>query len=186
MDAGYQTAAREAEDAFVERRSRFIGAICPVQTEEDALAFVAKRKKAHWDATHHVYAYVLRQGGTAGIPDDGEPQGTAGMRFWMCCLRKSYPTASWLSPDISAVFCWVAAGWCAPILTVPRWRLPPAVCRLCVFAISCASAVAMANMAGSRRSSRNRGACWTIRFLPIRWNWPFICRWSKPNLCRRL
>lgn len=79
MDAGYQTAAREAEDAFVERRSRFIGAICPVQTEEDALAFVAKRKKAHWDATHHVYAYVLRQGGIRRYSDDGEPQGTAGM-----------------------------------------------------------------------------------------------------------
>ena len=73
MDAGYQTAAREAEDAFVERRSRFIGAICPVQTEEDALAFVAKRKKAHWDATHHVYAYVLRQGGIRRYSDDGEP-----------------------------------------------------------------------------------------------------------------
>ena len=79
MDAGYQTAAREAEDAFVERRSRFIGAICPVQTEEDALAFVAKRKKAHWDATHHVYAYVLRQGGIRRYSDDGEPQGTAGI-----------------------------------------------------------------------------------------------------------
>ena len=79
MDAGYQTAAREAEDAFVERRSRFIGAICPVQTEEDALAFVAKRKKAHWDATHHVYAYVLRQEGIRRYSDDGEPQGTGGV-----------------------------------------------------------------------------------------------------------
>ena len=89
MDAGYQTAAREAEDAFVERRSRFIGAICPVQTEEDALAFVAKRKKAHWDATHHVYAYVLRQGGIRRYSDDGEPQGTAGMPVLDVLLKEA-------------------------------------------------------------------------------------------------
>ena len=89
MDAGYQTAAREAEDAFVERRSRFIGAICPVQTEADALAFVAKRKKAHWDATHHVYAYVLRQGGIRRYSDDGEPQGTAGMPVLDVLLKEA-------------------------------------------------------------------------------------------------
>ena len=89
MDAGYQTAAREAEDAFVERRSRFIGAICPVQTEEDALAFVAKRKKAHWDATHHVYAYVLRQEGIRRYSDDGEPQGTAGMPVLDVLLKEA-------------------------------------------------------------------------------------------------
>ena len=31
------------------------------------------------DATHHVYAYLLRRGAVARYSDDGEPQGTAGV-----------------------------------------------------------------------------------------------------------
>ena len=79
MLQAYRTIQREASDVFVERRSRFIGHIRPVQTESEALAFVAEKKKEYWDATHNVYAYVLRDGGIRRYSDDGEPQGTAGM-----------------------------------------------------------------------------------------------------------
>lgn len=75
----YRTIRREGQDEFVERRSRFIGAICPVTTEQQAIAFINDKKKAHWDATHNVYAYILREGQVRRYSDDGEPQGTAGI-----------------------------------------------------------------------------------------------------------
>ncbi len=74
----YRTVEREAEDAFVEKRSRFIGYAKPVETEEEALAFLAEKRQKHWDASHNVYAYSIR-GGAVRFSDDGEPQGTAGM-----------------------------------------------------------------------------------------------------------
>ena len=41
----YRTIAAEAQDEFVEKRSRFIGHVKPVTTEEEAQAFIAARKK---------------------------------------------------------------------------------------------------------------------------------------------
>lgn len=75
----YQTIAREAADEFIERRSRFIGTVRPVQTEEEAVAFIEQLRTTYWDATHNVYAYSLRQGNIRRYSDDGEPQGTAGI-----------------------------------------------------------------------------------------------------------
>lgn len=75
----YRTVLKEAEAEFVEKRSRFIGCIRPAASEEEALAFFARLKKAHWNASHHVTAYVLREGQVRRYSDDGEPQGTAGM-----------------------------------------------------------------------------------------------------------
>ena len=60
--AEYRTIAQVAQDEFVEKRSRFIGYARPVQTEEEAQAFIAEMKSRHWDATHNVYAYILREG----------------------------------------------------------------------------------------------------------------------------
>ncbi|HWP50383.1 MAG TPA: YigZ family protein [Clostridia bacterium] len=74
----YNTVVTEAEDAFVEKRSRFICAIAPVQTSEQALAFIASRKEQHYDARHTVFAYILREGNVQRYSDDGEPQGTGG------------------------------------------------------------------------------------------------------------
>lgn len=59
----------------------------PVQTEQDALDFITSKKSEHWDASHNVYAYILRDG-TMRFSDDGEPQGTAGMPV-LDVLRKS-------------------------------------------------------------------------------------------------
>ncbi|MDD2956158.1 MAG: YigZ family protein [Oscillospiraceae bacterium] len=75
----YKTIAEEASDEFVERKSRFIGHVCPVSSEEQAQAFVAEKKSRYWDATHNVWAYILRDGQTRRYSDDGEPQGTAGI-----------------------------------------------------------------------------------------------------------
>lgn len=75
----YITVRRESSDEFVERKSRFIGSCKPVATEEEALAFIAGVKSKYWDASHNVYAYILREGGVQRFSDDGEPQGTAGI-----------------------------------------------------------------------------------------------------------
>ena len=65
------------EDEFVEKKSRFIGRVWPVETEEEALAKIAEMKKQHYDATHNCWAYVLKSG-AMWFSDDGEPGGTAG------------------------------------------------------------------------------------------------------------
>ncbi len=70
------TASAEAE--LVEKRSRFIGQVKPVETEEEARAFVEQVKKKHYDARHNCWCYRLRDGDVERYSDDGEPQGTAG------------------------------------------------------------------------------------------------------------
>lgn len=75
----YKTIRAEALDEYIVKKSRFIGHIKPVTTQEEALAFIQEVSKKHWDATHNVYAYILREGGIKRFSDDGEPQGTAGI-----------------------------------------------------------------------------------------------------------
>ena len=82
----YVTIYAPAEDEFVERKSRFIGAIAPVQTEEEAQAWIAHVRQQHRDATHNTYAYILRNG-IKRYSDDGEPQGTAGVPM-LDCIEK--------------------------------------------------------------------------------------------------
>ena len=65
------------EDEFVEKKSRFIGRVWPVESEEEALAKIQEMKKQHYDATHNCWAYVI-QDGPMRFSDDGEPGGTAG------------------------------------------------------------------------------------------------------------
>ena len=73
----YLTVKEENSDQFVEKKSRFIGTCRPVKTEEEALEFIARMKSRYWDASHNVYAYILRENGVQRFSDDGEPQGTA-------------------------------------------------------------------------------------------------------------
>ena len=75
----YKTVNTEASAEFTEKRSRFIGYIKPVTTKNEAVDFINEIRSKHWDATHNVYAYVLREGQTRRYSDDGEPQGTAGI-----------------------------------------------------------------------------------------------------------
>lgn len=75
----YKTVLNEAFDEFVEKRSRFIGYCKPVKTEQEAVDFINEKRSVHWDATHNVYAYVLKNGNIQRYSDDSEPQGTAGV-----------------------------------------------------------------------------------------------------------
>ncbi len=75
----YKTIRKEASAQFVEKHSRFIGYIAPVTSADEANDFIATIKSKHWDATHNVPAYILRDGNFKRYSDDGEPQGTAGV-----------------------------------------------------------------------------------------------------------
>ena len=73
------TLARDASAEMEERKSIFIGHATPVSSEEEARAFIEKKKKEYYDARHNVYAYVLDGGSIVRYSDDSEPQGTAGI-----------------------------------------------------------------------------------------------------------
>lgn len=74
----YITLKKEASAEFVDRRSKFIARVSPVKTEEDALSFLNTIRQDH-SASHHVFAYRLRERNFARYNDDGEPSGTAGL-----------------------------------------------------------------------------------------------------------
>ncbi|MBQ9279142.1 MAG: YigZ family protein [Lachnospiraceae bacterium] len=79
MTESYINLLRGGEGEIVEKKSRFIGQIKPVVSEEEAYAFIEEVKKKHYDARHNCFAFSVG----ADMPllrfsDDGEPQGTAG------------------------------------------------------------------------------------------------------------
>lgn len=68
------TLAAVATSSLEIKHSRFITHAAPVQSPEQALAFIAQVSDG--DATHNCWAY--RIGGEYRSSDDGEPSGTAG------------------------------------------------------------------------------------------------------------
>ncbi|MDD6620973.1 MAG: YigZ family protein [Eubacteriales bacterium] len=88
MDIEYKTVEKESFDEFTEKKSRFIGYVCPVKTQAEATEFISKIKSKHWDATHNVSAYVLRENNIQRSSDDGEPSGTAGVPILDVLLKE--------------------------------------------------------------------------------------------------
>lgn len=75
----YRTVRQAGEKEIVIKKSRFIGQIKPVETEEEAVAFIEEIKKRHWNATHNCSAYMIgERDEIQKQSDDGEPSGTAG------------------------------------------------------------------------------------------------------------
>ena len=67
------------EGEIIEKKSRFIATVLPVNSEEEALEFIAAMKKKYWNATHICSAFVVGENyEIQRCSDDGEPQGTAG------------------------------------------------------------------------------------------------------------
>ena len=75
----YRVPYESAYAEIVEKKSRFISNIRPVETEVQAREMLCEIRKTYHDASHHCFAYLIREGGIARYSDDGEPQGTAGM-----------------------------------------------------------------------------------------------------------
>ena len=83
----YLVPTQFGEDEFYEKKSRFIGRLWPVDTEEEALEKIQAMKKQHYDATHNCWAYIIRDGAVR-FSDDGEPGGTAGMPMLQVLQRE--------------------------------------------------------------------------------------------------
>ncbi len=75
----YIKLTKGGEGEIVEKKSRFIGQIVPVDTEEEAYAFIESVRKKHYDARHNCFAFSIGdEMPLLRFSDDGEPQGTAG------------------------------------------------------------------------------------------------------------
>jgi uncharacterized YigZ family protein len=85
----YNIVYRGGEGEIIEKKSRFIATVRPVETEEEAAAFISEMKKKYWDARHNCSAFVLgdRQE-TTRCSDDGEPAQTAGRPMLDVLLRE--------------------------------------------------------------------------------------------------
>ncbi len=82
MAKDYVTIKEKTVFVYEEKKSTFTATLVPVNTEEEAVSFVASIKAEYPDARHNVYAYsVISDSGVTvkRYSDDGEPKGTAGM-----------------------------------------------------------------------------------------------------------
>ncbi|PAV31007.1 YigZ family protein [Virgibacillus profundi] len=80
MLANYFTVKQEGSDQIIIQKSRFIGYVKRVETEEEAQNFIRQIKKKHHDATHNCSAYIIGENDEIQkANDDGEPTGTAGV-----------------------------------------------------------------------------------------------------------
>ena len=68
------------QSSFKEKGSEFIAIVYPVDNEETALNHLTEIRKKYFDASHHCYAYKIKSG-EQRYSDDGEPNGTAGIRI---------------------------------------------------------------------------------------------------------
>ena len=77
MTEAYLTPAGEGSSEYVEKKSRFLGRVFAVSSEDEARALLEAVKREHYDARHNCWCYILKSG-QKRYSDDAEPQGTAG------------------------------------------------------------------------------------------------------------
>ena len=70
--AGYVTVQREARGEFIEKKSRFIGSICPVDSEQKRW-ILSRGYQRSLRRHHNVWCYVLREGQRSRFSDASEP-----------------------------------------------------------------------------------------------------------------
>lgn len=80
MSDHYQTLATRTEFRHKIERSEFLGIALPIAGEEEFFAELHRIEKQFFHATHHCWAFRLRNGDDARArsSDAGEPSGTAG------------------------------------------------------------------------------------------------------------
>ena len=75
----YITIKGEGFAEIIEKKSRFIASVYPVESQDEADQILAQLRKKYWDATHNCFAYQIgERDEIQRCSDDGEPQGTAG------------------------------------------------------------------------------------------------------------
>ena len=113
----YYIPTGHSQTELVEKRSRFIGQVWRVSSEEEARQRIEETKKQHYDARHNCWCYLIRDGAVR-YSDDGEPQGTAGQPMLnvfqregvenVCCVVTRYFGGVLLGAGGSVVRRWVA------------------------------------------------------------------------------
>ena len=88
----YRIPASPGESELTEKRSRFLGHVCMVESEEEAKAFIAEMKRKYYDARHNCWCYAIRDGAER-YSDDGEPQGSAGIPMLEVLRRRGVTNA---------------------------------------------------------------------------------------------
>ena len=88
----YRIPASPGESELTEKRSRFLGHVRMVETEDEARAFIADMKKKYYDARHNCWCYAVRDGAER-YSDDGEPQGSAGIPMLEVLRRRGVTNA---------------------------------------------------------------------------------------------
>lgn len=68
----------DAEIEFIERKSRFIGNVFLISSEQEAKEKIDEVRILQEGASHVVYAYDIHAENATRFSDDGEPKGTAG------------------------------------------------------------------------------------------------------------
>ncbi|MGW7516364.1 YigZ family protein [Streptomyces sp. NPDC054796] len=85
----YVTVAGEGVHETEISRSRFLCALAPAATEQEAQDFIAGVRKRHPAANHNCWAYVIgADGAVQKAGDDGEPGGTAGVPMLQMLTRR--------------------------------------------------------------------------------------------------
>ena len=92
----YKVLYQAGEDEIKEKKSRFIAHTLPVNSEDEAVAFLNKIKKEYWDARHNCYAYTIGRNNecTAAAMTENHPALPA-VQSWTYCSGKKSTTASW-------------------------------------------------------------------------------------------
>ena len=88
----YTIPAGAGESEYVEKRSRFLGHLRPVKSEEEARAFIAEMTRKYYDARHNCWCYAIKDG-PERYSDDGEPQGSAGIPMLEVLRRRELTNA---------------------------------------------------------------------------------------------
>jgi uncharacterized YigZ family protein len=80
IPAEISTIKSSCDSRLKEKGSVFIAIAHPVKNIEETETLLSKIRKQYYDASHHCFAYRLSDG-IFRYSDDGEPQGTAGLRI---------------------------------------------------------------------------------------------------------
>lgn len=89
MDFFYSIQNEHRNEIEIEK-SRFITYLFPVETEMESLNNIEQIKKKHYDATHNVTAFYIRNNSfLKKYSDDGEPSGTAGIPSLQAIVNKN-------------------------------------------------------------------------------------------------
>lgn len=76
----YKTILHRGESEIIEKKSKFIASVNPVENEEQAQDFINEIRKKYSNANHNIFAYQIgEKNEIQRYSDDKEPSGTAGI-----------------------------------------------------------------------------------------------------------